>query len=97
MKKRGAIQFEVRAAVQLRKEYFLRAGYSANADIVLDRKDSVLAIKESNILFEEDKTFVEIAMGDQQFEKKEIRTGISDGINIEVLDGLSKETQIKKL
>ena len=93
----GAIQFEVRAAVQLRKEYFLRAGYSANADIVLDRKDSVLAIKESNILFEEDKTFVEIAMGDQQFEKKEIRTGISDGINIEVLDGLNKETQIKKL
>ncbi len=92
----GAIQFEIRAAVQQRDDYFLRAGYSANADIVLDRKEKVLAVKESNVLFEEDKTFVEIALGEQQFEKKEITTGISDGINIEVLSGLEAEQKIKK-
>lgn len=93
----GAIQFEIRAAVSLRKDYFLRAGYSANADIVLDRKADVLAIRESNLLFEDNKTYVEVAMGEQQFEKKEIITGISDGINIEVLSGLTENQKIKKL
>ena len=93
----GAIQFEIRAAVKQREDYFLRAGYSANADIVLDKKEKVLAVKESNVLFEEDKTFVEVAMGEQQFEKKEITTGISDGINIEVLSGLNEDQKIKKL
>lgn len=93
----GAIQFEIRAAVQQRDDYFLRAGYSANADIVLEKKEQVLAVKESNVLFEEDKTFVEIALGEQQFEKTEITTGISDGINIEVLSGLEAEQKIKKL
>ncbi|MEQ8880368.1 MAG: HlyD family efflux transporter periplasmic adaptor subunit, partial [Cyclobacteriaceae bacterium] len=93
----GAIQFEIRAAVKQRDDYFLRAGYSANADIVLDKKEKVLAVKESNVLFEEDKTFVEVAMGEQQFEKREITTGISDGINIEVLTGLDEDQKIKKL
>ena len=93
----GAIQFEIRAAVKQREDYFLRAGYSANADIVLDKKEQVLAVKESNVLFEENKTFVEVALGEQQFEKKEITTGISDGINIEVLSGLNEDQKIKKL
>ncbi len=93
----GAIQFEIRAAVKQREDYFLRAGYSANADIVLDKKEKVLAVKESNVLFEENKTFVEVALGEQQFEKKEITTGISDGINIEVLSGLNEDQKIKKL
>lgn len=93
----GAIQFEVRAAIELRQEYFLRAGYSANADIVLDRKEKALAIRESNIIFEEDKMFVEVALGEQQFEKREITTGISDGINIEILNGLTENQHIKKL
>jgi len=92
----GAIQFEVRAAVQISTEYFLRAGYSANADIVLDRKEQVLAIRESNLLFEEDKIFVELQTEEQEFEKKEIETGISDGINIEVISGLDKESWVKK-
>lgn len=93
----GAIQFEIRAAVKQREDYFLRAGYSANADIVLDKKEKVLAVKESNVLFEENKTFVEVALGEQQFEKTEITTGISDGINIEVLSGLNEDQKIKKL
>jgi len=93
----GAIQFEVRAAVELRNDYFLRAGYSANADIVLERKEQVLAVKESNLIFDEDKTFVEVMTGEQQFEKKEIETGISDGINIEVRKGLTKDSRVKQL
>ncbi len=93
----GAIQFEIRAAVELLEDQFLRAGYSANADIVLEKKDSILAIKESNITFEEDKVFVEIEVADQEFEKREIETGISDGINIEILSGLSEGEKIKQI
>lgn len=91
----GAIQFEIRAAVNLSKEQFLRAGYSANADIVLDRRDSVLAIPESLLVFEGEKTMVEIETESQQFKKQEITTGLSDGINIEVLSGIDKETALK--
>ncbi|MCP4460607.1 MAG: efflux RND transporter periplasmic adaptor subunit [Cytophagales bacterium] len=93
----GAIQFEVRASVELRADHFLRAGYSANADIVLDEKKGVLAIKESNLIFEDDKIYVELQKADQEFEKTEIETGLSDGINIEVLKGLTEESWVKTL
>ncbi len=93
----GAIQFEIRASVELLENYFLRAGYSANADIVLERKENVLAVKESNLIFEEDKVFVELLVDEQSFEKTEIETGISDGINIEVLKGLTGESKVKRL
>ncbi len=92
----GAIQFEIKAAVKLQKGIFLRAGYSANADIVLDRRDSVLAIKESDITFDGDTTFVDVETAPQVFEKRKIKTGLSDGINIEVLSGLTKNDKIKK-
>lgn len=94
----GAIQFEVRAAIEIQSDVFLRAGYSANADIVLEQKDDVLAIKESNLIFEDDdKIFIEVMTGHQQFEKREIDTGISDGINIEVVSGLTQTERLKKL
>jgi len=91
----GAIQFEIKAAVQLQEGSFIRAGYSATADIVLDRRDSVLAIKEKLITFNEDSTYVEIMTEPQVFEKKLIKTGLSDGINIEVVEGLQEEDEIK--
>ncbi len=93
----GAIQFEVRAAVELRSDNFLRAGYSANADIVLERRKDILAVRESNLIFEDDKIYVELMKGEQQFEKIEIQTGLSDGVNIEVLGGLTKDSKVKKL
>jgi HlyD family secretion protein len=94
----GAIQFEIRAAIKLQEGTFLRAGYSANADIVLDHKDDVLALKESMLIFEDDdKIFVEVMVAEQQFEKREVKTGISDGINIEILDGVSEEDDVKKI
>jgi HlyD family secretion protein len=93
----GAIQFEIRAAVELSEEHFIRAGYSANADIVLDTRENVLAVRESNLTFEKDNIFVEIEKEYQEFEKKQIETGLSDGINIEVMSGVTEKDKIKKL
>jgi HlyD family secretion protein len=93
----GAIQFEIKAAVNLIDTVFVRAGYSANADIVLDKRDSVMAISEALLQFENDSAFVEIETEPQTFEKRFIETGLSDGINIEVLSGLTMEDKIKKL
>ncbi|MBN2166643.1 MAG: efflux RND transporter periplasmic adaptor subunit [Marinilabiliaceae bacterium] len=92
----GAIQFEIKAAVKLKDNQFIRAGYSATADIVLDRRDSVLTIKEKLIEFKNDSAFVEI-QGDkpQSFQKKIIKTGLSDGIIIEILEGVEKDDKIK--
>lgn len=92
----GAIQFEIKANVTLLQDQFIRAGYSANAKVVLDRTDSVLAIPESLLLFEGDSAYVEIETTPQQFEKRYIKTGLSDGINIEVKSGLTPEDKIKK-
>ena len=91
----GAIKFTIRAAVILDKSLFLRSNYSANADIVLDKREDVLAINEANLIIEGDKTYVEVETAPQQFEKREIRTGLSDGINIEVVNGIRAEEKIK--
>jgi HlyD family secretion protein len=82
----GAVQFEIKADVNLKADQFIRAGYSANADIVLEKKDKVLAIREGDLLFEGDSTFVEVETGPQKFEKRLIKTGLSDGINIQQLN-----------
>lgn len=97
LEENGAVQFEIRAQVKLRDDYFIRAGYSANAAIVLDRRDQVLAISESQLGFENDTVFVEIETEPQVFEKRIVQTGLSDGINIEITGGLGKEDKIKKL
>jgi HlyD family secretion protein len=91
----GAIKFTIRAAVKLDKELFLRSNYSANADIVLDKREDVLAINEGDLLIESKGTFVEVEKAPQQFERREIQTGLSDGINIEVISGLTAEEKIK--
>lgn len=91
----GAIQFEIKADVNLKEGQFIRAGYSANADIVLDRRDSVLSINEKLLQFSNDTAFVEVEVAEQQFEKKEIETGLSDGIQIEVKSGVQKDDKIK--
>ena len=92
----GAIQFEIKAAIDLIDTVFVRAGYSANADIVLDRRDSVLSISEGLLKFENDSAYVEIETTPQTFEKRFIKTGLSDGINIEILSGITKDDKIKK-
>jgi HlyD family secretion protein len=91
----GAIQFPIRAALKPRSDILIRANYSANADIVLDRRDNVLAINEGLLQFDGDKTFVEVEVAPQKFERRAIETGLSDGIQIEVVSGLAAGDKIK--
>jgi HlyD family secretion protein len=92
---KGAVQFEIKARLKLKSSHFIRAGYSANADIVLDRRDKVLAIEESLLQFESETAFVEVETAPQKFEKRTVTLGLSDGINIEVISGLTAKDKIK--
>jgi len=91
----GAIQFQIRAALRNAGDALIRANYSANADIVLDRREQALALKESLLQFEGDEVFVEVETGPQQFERRKLKTGLSDGVLIEVLEGLGKDDRVK--
>lgn len=94
----GAIQFEIKADVNLKEGQFIRAGYSANANIVLEKKDSVMVIPEGLLSFENDSSFVEVNTGtdaEPVFEKRIVSTGLSDGINIEITEGLTLTDKVK--
>ncbi len=92
----GTVNFKIKAAiVDNTSETFLRAGYSANADIILEKRDQVVSVNERDIILEDEKSYVELVVGDQEYEKKEIKTGLSDGILIEVTEGIDTTTQIK--
>ncbi len=93
----GTKKFEIRASVESREGVFLRAGYSANADIVLARRQEVLAVNEGDLIIEGPAIYVEVETGEQRYEKRRIETGLSDGINIEVLSGLKSSDRIKQL
>lgn len=95
VEKDGAIQFEIRAAIKPRKDATIRANYSANADIVLDRRQQVLALNESLLQFEAGKPYVEVETAPQKFERRSIVTGLSDGIQIEIVSGLSAKDKVK--
>src|SRR5215470_1937711 len=92
----GAIQFEIKAAIVKVPDVFIRAGYSANADIVLDQRKQVLAMREALVQFDDKKApFVEIETAPQTFAKKPVKLGLSDGINVEVLEGVAKGDKVK--
>lgn len=93
----GAIQFEIKGTMKKQDSIFIRAGLSANASIILARADSVLAVKEALVQFDDKtkKPYVEIATGDQKFERRDIELGISDGIHVEVKNGLVSSDKIK--
>ena len=93
----GTIKFDVRAALSQSEEeaVFLRAGYSANADIIIDRKIQVLSIAERDLLFEDNATFVELVLPDKSLQKKKIETGLYDGVYIEIAEGLDSSAMIK--
>jgi HlyD family secretion protein len=75
----------------------VRAGYSANASIVLERKEDVLALREALIQFDRktQEPYVQIMTGDQKFERKDVKLGISDGENVEILEGVEEEDAVK--
>ena len=92
----GAIQFEIRAAMQLQEGTFLRSGYSANADIVLDQRHEVLTVDESLLMFENGEPFVEVEVQPGRFERRAVELGLSDGIRVEVLSGIAAADVLRK-
>ncbi len=93
----GAVQFKIEGDVYLDESFFIRAGYSANASLTLEKKDSVMAIKEAYLQFDKDtdEPYVEVLTGEQEFERRDVKIGISDGINVEILSGLTMEDKVK--
>lgn len=91
----GVVQFEIKATVDLKTESFVRAGYSANAEVVTENRKNILALKESEIQYDEKGSpFVEIKNG-ENWEKKNVRLGASDGVNVEILGGLKEGDEVK--
>lgn len=96
----GVIMFEVKAAVHIPDNLFVRAGYSANASILIHSREGVLSLPESTIEFEGDKSYVYLlaSSGDaaaQSFERREVGIGLSDGLRIEITEGLAETDRIR--
>ena len=93
----GTVQFKIEGDVYLDNSVFIRAGYSANATLVLEKKDSIMGISEALLQFDKitNNSFVEVKNGAGKFERKNIELGISDGINVEVISGLTMDDEIK--
>ncbi|WP_455169566.1 efflux RND transporter periplasmic adaptor subunit [Aegicerativicinus sediminis] len=93
----GAVQFEIKGSIKKIDSTFIRAGLSANASIILNKAENVLAIKEALVQYDRDtqKPYVEVQVGDQKFERKDVELGISDGIFVQVKNGISKDDKIK--
>lgn len=88
----GAMMFEIKGAATIPDSVVIRAGYSANAEIVLAERVKVLTIPEYTVEMEGDKSYVQLITdtATQATERREIRTGLSDGLQIEVLDGVQE-------
>lgn len=95
----GAILFEIKAAVNVQGDAYVRAGYSANAEITLEKAEDIMAIPESVVMFENGDPYVMVYTGSkgemQNFERRDVKLGLSDGINIQVLEGLDGTEEIK--
>jgi HlyD family secretion protein len=93
----GAVQFKIEGDVVVGDSFMIRAGYSANASLVLEKKDSVMVIPEALLQFdkETDKPYVEVMVGDQKFERKDVEIGISDGVNVEIISGITADDEVK--
>jgi HlyD family secretion protein len=93
----GAMQFPIKGTLMNRDSTFIRSGLSANASIILAKVDSVLAIKEGLVQYDEKtkKSFVEVMVGEQKFERKDVELGVSDGIYVEIKSGITKDDKIK--
>ena len=94
----GANQFEIKAAVKLAEGGKIRSGYSANAEIVLAKAENVLTVPESAIEFSGDTTFVYIIKGegkDKKYERTQVTTGLSDGVNIEIKKGITIKDKVR--
>jgi HlyD family secretion protein len=93
--KEGTTEFEVRAKLGLEPGTFIRANYSANADVILNKRNQVLSISESLIQFDKGKPYVEVEVAPHTFDKRGLKLGLSDGIYVEVLEGLDEKAKVK--
>ena len=93
----GAIQFAIKGTIKSIDSTFIRAGLSANASIILDRAEKVLAVREALVQFDPQTKapFVEVMVGDQKFERRNVELGISDGIFVQIKNGINKSDKIK--
>lgn len=94
----GTNTFEIKAALEIPDSVYLRAGYSANGSVILSRALQTMTIPESVIEFSGDSTFVyrlTDTVPSQQFRKTAIKTGISDGVNIQVLEGITIDERLR--
>jgi len=93
-KQDNATLFDVEIAITKRGNKVIRAGYSANAELLINKAADILFIPERLVVFEEDRTFVEVQNAAGEIEKKEIKIGLSDGINVEILEGLTQGEEV---
>lgn len=96
----GANQFEIKAAIDVPDSVTIRSGYSANAEMELQHVDGALTVPESAVEFSGDSTFVYVltdSVPDQKFKRQQIVTGISNGINTEVKQGLKSGDKVRGL
>jgi HlyD family secretion protein len=93
----GAVKFKLRITFKPPEDLFLRAGYSASAEIILKRAENSICVKERDLRMEDGRYYAEIENGRQKFTKTEVTVGISDGLYTEVKSGLAEGDRIKSL
>ena len=93
----GAVQFKIEADLTLDEDTFVRAGYSANGSLVVENKQDIMVIAEALLQFDRrtQLPYVEVEISDQNFERRDVTTGLSDGIKVEILSGVSMDDKIK--
>ena len=91
----GTNEFQIKAAVTVPSDVKMRSGYSANARIVLERAEGVLTIPESTLEFAGDTVYVNVLGDDDEYHRRAISTGNSNGIDIEVKSGITKDDVLK--
>ena len=86
--------FPVEIKINPTKNVVPRAGYSANAHVIIARRDSVLAVPERVVTFRNDSAFVRLPTGEEGSEERYIKTGLSDAIQIEIVEGLKEGDEV---
>lgn len=94
MKKENATVFPIEISVPPTSSARLRAGYSANANVIIRKKEGILIIPERVVTFRNDSSFVIVALGGGRREDRAIQTGLSDAINVEVVSGLNDSDKV---
>ena len=93
----GAVQFKIEADVIINDDTFIRAGYSANGSLIVEDKQGIMVIPEALLQFDRrtQEPYVEIEISNQNFERRDVQIGLSDGIKVEVLSGIQMTDKIK--